>query len=70
MDNKPFGWEIQQARLGGLRSRILDAKERLEAYLQGDNEAVAELDEDILPYVDEWGLNFNSYRALVSQSEL
>ena len=70
LDNKPFGWEIQQARLGGLRARILDCKERLEAYLQGDNEAVLELEEDILPYVDEWGLNFNSYRALVTQSEL
>lgn len=70
MDNKPFGWEIQQARLGGLYARLLDCKERLSAYLQGDKDAVIELDEKILPYVDEWGLNFNSYRALVTPSEL
>ncbi|MBQ8685364.1 MAG: beta-N-acetylhexosaminidase [Clostridia bacterium] len=69
-DNKPFGWEIQQARLGGLHARLLDCKERLTAYLQGDETAVIELDEEILPYVDEWGLNFNSYRGLVSPSEL
>ena len=70
LDNKPFGWEIQQARLGGLYARLLDCKERLNAYLQGDKDAVIELDEKILPYVDEWGLNFNSYRALVTPSEL
>ncbi len=70
LDNKPFGWEIQQARLGGLYARLLDCKERLSAYLQGNKDAVIELDEKILPYVDEWGLNFNSYRALVTPSEL
>ena len=68
-DNKPFGWEIQEIRFGGLYSRILDCKERLEEYLDGKVENVPELEEDILPYAD-WGLQYNLYRGSVSTSTL
>ncbi len=69
-DNKPFGWEIQQARLGGLISRVRDCGERLAAYVNGEADSIPELDIQILPYVPEWGLNFNSYKGLVSPSDI
>ena len=68
-DNKPFGWEVQEIRFGGLYSRILDCKERIEEYLDGKVENIPELEEEILPYAD-WGLQYNSYRGLVSVSTL
>ncbi len=66
---KPYGWEIQQIRLSGLRGRILDCRERLVEYLEGKVENIPELEEEILPYAD-WGLQYNLYRGLVSVSEL
>lgn len=67
-ENKPFGWEIQDARLGGVMLRIRSCKERLEEYISGKIPAVEELDEDILPYVN--GLELNNYRLLVSPSDI
>lgn len=67
-ENKSFGWEIQDARLGGVMLRIRSCKERLEEYISGKIPAVEELDEDILPYVN--GLELNNYRLLVSPSDI
>ncbi len=68
-DYKPYGWEVHQIRLGGLYTRVLDCKERLEDYLNGKVESIPELEEEILPYAD-WGLQYNRYRGLVSVSQL
>ena len=65
-DNKPFGWEIQQIRLGGLYSRVLDCRERLIEYVKGKVQDIPELEEDILPYEPAWGLNYNLWRGLIS----
>ena len=46
-------------------SRVLDCKERLEEYLNGDVERIPELEEEILPYGDI-GLQHNAYRGLIS----
>lgn len=67
-ENKPFGWELHQARLGGLQSRLLDCRKRLIEYLNGEAESIPELEEDILPYAD--GMNGNSYRVLVSLRDI
>lgn len=68
-ENKPYGWEVSEVRLGGLRSRILDCRERLELYLNGEIKEIPELSETILPYAD-WGLQYNSYLGLVSVTNL
>ncbi len=68
-DNKPYGWDIQQIRLGGLQARLLDGAQRLEEYLQGVCDSIPELEETILPYAP-WGSQFNSYRGFVSVSQL
>ncbi len=48
-DNKPSGFEVQDARLGGLAQRIASCKRRLQAYLAGDLDKIEELEADILP---------------------
>lgn len=46
---KPFGFETQELRLGGLRARLLSAKERVRAYLAGECARIEELEGEILP---------------------
>ena len=68
-ENKPFGWEIQEIRFGGLYARILNCRERLLKYVQGGEQNIPELELDILPY-GEMGLQYNIYRDLVTVSQL
>ena len=43
--NKPFGWEIHDIRYGGLISRFETVKLRVDQYLSGEIESIAELEE-------------------------
>ncbi len=47
-ENKPFGFDILDMRLGGVSYRLATARRRLLAYLAGDAEAIPELEEDRL----------------------
>jgi hypothetical protein len=51
-ENKPQGWEIQDARLGGLLQRVRTCKMRLNAYLSHRLTVIEELEEEILEYAD------------------
>ena len=51
-ENKPHGFEVQDLRLGGLLQRLKHCRERLEAYLRGEEETLPELEEVLL---DFWG---------------
>ena len=57
--NKTFGFEVQDARLGGLKRRLESCKERLLDYADGKISEIAELEEPLLPfkdtYVTSWG---------------
>ena len=67
-ENKPQGWEIQDARLGGLMMRIKTCAKRLQAYVSGTLEQIDELEEKLLlqnPY-----LISNKYSDLISRSLL
>lgn len=44
-ENKPFGLEVQEQRLGGLMYRLEVCEERLNAYLSGEVEKIDELEE-------------------------
>ena len=46
---KPFGWEVQELRLGGVRARILGCKAHLQAYINGEIDCIEELDAEVLP---------------------
>ena len=69
-ENKPFGFEVQDARIGGLRLRIQACEKRIEDYLKGKIDKIDELEIDILPHRTTADLMYNSYRGLVSFSEL
>lgn len=47
-ENKPFGFEIQDMRLGGLMQRTKNCMERLQSFAEGTLSQIPELDEDIL----------------------
>ena len=51
-ENKPNGFEVQDARLGGLMQRLKHCRKRLQAYLDGKEESLPELEETLL---DFWG---------------
>ena len=68
-DNKPYGWDIQEIRLGGLISRLKDCAERIREYLRGEAKSIPELEEILLPY-GNWNSGYNLYKGFVSVSEL
>jgi hypothetical protein len=50
--NKPYGFEVHDARLGGLSRRLEHCRERLLSYACGEISEIAELAEEALPYPD------------------
>ncbi len=71
-ENKPFGWEIQDARIGGVICRVETCKERLEAFIKGEISSIPELEEDILEFGAEGGPGYrlNIYTAIISRSSM
>ena len=57
--NKTFGFEVQDARLGGLKRRLESCMERLLDYADDKISEIAELEEPLLPlkdtYITSWG---------------
>ena len=47
-ENKPFGLEVQEQRLGGLMYRLDTCEERLRDYLDGKLDSIDELEETVL----------------------
>jgi hypothetical protein len=56
--NKTYGFEVQDARLGGLSRRLASCRDRLISYASGEIDEIAELCEEILPmddtYIPSW----------------
>lgn len=48
-ENKTFGFEVQDIRLGGLIGRLYDVKERLFEYAKGKADRIEELEQERLP---------------------
>ncbi len=61
-ENKPFGWEVQDARFGGLILRLTHLKERLQAYCKGKVTVLEELEQPVLK-----GYNSDAYPFLWNQ---
>ena len=75
-ENKAFGFEIQDYRIGGLLQRITSCKERLQAYINGEIQTIEELE---TPLLNEWAGEekftkkpkcHNSFAAAISYSRL
>ena len=52
-ENKTFGFDVIELRIGALLQRIESAIWRLEAYLNGKLSEIEELEQEILPYIPE-----------------
>ena len=65
-ENKPQGFEVQDARLGGLMLRLKNARQLLADYADGTVERLEELEEPVLPLFGADnvgnGLCFNNWR--------
>lgn len=68
-DNKPFGWEIQDIRLGGLEKRVKYCKDKIADFISGKIDSIPELEEEILIYSNDtmW---CPFYKEIVSRSSL
>ncbi len=50
LENKPQGFEVQDARFGAILRRLAHCRARILAYLAGGAESIPELEEPVLPY--------------------
>ncbi len=69
--NKPFGFEIQDIRLGGLKQRLVTAAERIRQYLDEEVESLPELEQPDLPSScnpDKHNTYHNSWRRSATRS--
>ncbi len=69
-ENKPYGFEIHDARLGGLVMRLTTCGERLNDYLAGKVENIPELEEEILDFDDGKILRHHAYNDIISLSRM
>lgn len=73
-ENKPFGFEIQDIRLGGLKQRLITAREKIAAYAAGEIGAIEEYDAELLDYIRPGTggkmPQYNNYAAIASASVL
>ncbi|HAY97253.1 MAG TPA: hypothetical protein DCY23_02960 [Ruminococcaceae bacterium] len=52
-ENKPFGFEVQDVRIGGLIMRIRHCAKRIGAYLNGETDRIEELEAPVLNFYGE-----------------
>ena len=72
-EKKGNGFEVQAIRLGGLRQRLLDCKERLLKFINGEISIIEELEEDVkrIPDTrDNHNLKVNFYGQIASVNTL
>ncbi|MDR1663641.1 MAG: beta-N-acetylhexosaminidase [Clostridiales bacterium] len=69
-ENKPFGFEVHDIRLGGLLQRAKTCAGRLADYCEGKIASIPELEEDILPYDSKMVYAHMKYPRLASPGRL
>ncbi|MDY6276403.1 MAG: beta-N-acetylhexosaminidase [Bacilli bacterium] len=73
MENKGFGYEVMDGRIGFVKNRIQTTQKLLTKYLNKEIDQIDELEEDILPYseeIDEKDLFIFKWELLVTPSEI
>lgn len=61
-DNKRFGWEVISARYGAMLTRLEDVQYEIRRYLNGELDAIVELDEEPRDYIKK---GHNTYSKFV-----
>lgn len=73
IENKPFGFEVTDGRIGFLLKRIETAYEKIDEYLEGKTSSIPELEEDVLPYnnyPDDEPHCFNLWSDIVTTNKI
>ncbi len=68
-ENKAFGFEVQDVRIGGVMLRLRSCRERLFAYVNGEIDHIDELDAEVLPR-DIGRIGFSHFLTSVSTSTI
>lgn len=58
-ENKPHGFEVQDARIGGLIQRMKSCRDRLSDFADGKIDSIPELEEKIIPIYDTLSVRNN-----------
>ena len=53
LENKTYGFEVQEIRLGGLKERTKSVLDTLTKYLNKEINIIEELEEKTLPYLED-----------------
>ena len=77
-ENKPFGFEVQDIRLGGLMRRLLHCADRLDSYVSGECDGIEELEAELLdvhgtrdnPVGERRYLRYNKWPEIVTAGNL
>lgn len=69
-ENKPFGFEVHDLRLGGLKMRLEQLRIRVKDYLSGKIDKIEELEAPVLPFADFNGYVSEFHVALLSASSV
>lgn len=68
-ENKPFGFEVHEIRIGGLLLRLKSCRQRIIDFCNGKIHSIDELEETLLPHGNN-SLNWNKYIDLVSPCDI
>lgn len=71
LENKSYGFDVQEMRLGGLKERTKSCIETLENYLNGNILQIDELKEKTLPYLEDRvgkDIFMNFYNRMISHN--
>lgn len=74
-DNKPFGFDVQDIRIGGLIQRVKNAIITISEYLKGEKDSIPELEQEVLNFhcnvdyeksitLNHWGINASCGRIV------
>lgn len=74
-ENKPFGFEVQCIRIGGLQKRLEYVRRQLKAYVSGEKERIEELEEKrkAFHYYEENDIskiNYNLWHEIVTPGDM
>ena len=72
-ENKPFGFEVQDIRIGGLIQRLKTAEKRIGEYINGESDCIPELEETRLPILEselDKAMFFNDWVRSVTASNI
>ena len=69
-ENKDFGFEVQNYRLGGLKNRIIYIQEQINKYINNDIDHLAALDEKIVNKNNHETVAFNGFLRTVTYGKM